>query len=124
MLRRSFFQKTLSLFAGITTLGTSAVAFAKKAALTMVSPSGAMGKALKYVEASTIADKNCGNCAQYKEEITHDGKKVGKCNLFPGKYVLNGGYCSVWVINPKAKKTDAAKSKAKEAVKKVPMKKK
>ena len=116
--RRSFFQNTMTALASLPMLGAAAVAYAKKAVVSLVDPKNAVAKNLKYVEASTAEGKNCSNCLQYREEITHDGKKVGLCNIFPAKYVRSEGYCSVWVMNPNAPKKAEPVKAMKKAVKK------
>jgi len=115
MLRRSFFKKTCTLLSAIPVMGLATVAYAKKVAVAMVDPKGAQAKGLKYVDVSAVKGKQCWNCIQYGGEITHNGKKVGKCNLFPNKYVTNAGYCSVWVFNPKTKKAVVKKPATKPA---------
>ncbi len=50
-------------------------------------------KALGYIEASTISDKNCANCNLY---VATDGAS-GPCAIFPGKEVLAAGYCNSWI---------------------------
>jgi hypothetical protein len=62
---------------------------------------------LKYVEDGTKAtrkdkqgvkgaDQWCDNCNFYKNEIDHDGKKVGQCTMLANKYVTAKGWCNVW----------------------------
>ena len=66
----------------------------------------AMAAAMKYThDASTVdpatranpaADQNCANCAL----IQGDSGEWRPCQIFPGKLVNEGGWCSVWA--PKA----------------------
>ncbi len=63
--------------------------------------------ALKYThDASSVdpaaraqpaADQSCANCAQL---TGNEGDEWRPCNIFVGKIVKSGGWCSVWV--PKA----------------------
>ncbi len=100
----------MTTLASLPVLGAAALAYAKDAVVKLVDPKSAVAKGLKYVEASTTKGKNCANCIQYREEMTHAGKKVGKCAIFPAQYVKSEGYCSVWAMNPKAaKKTEIKK---------------
>lgn len=56
-----------------------------------------MAQSLQYVEESPEAEKNCANCALYKQPES-DGE-CGGCQLFPGPVYANG-YCNSWA--PKA----------------------
>ena len=62
----------------------------------LVSVDDPTAKALGYVEASTVAGKNCANCGLYVDA----GGTAGACAIFPGKQVLAAAYCNSWV--PKA----------------------
>ena len=56
-------------------------------------PSDPTAKALGYVDASAKPDQKCANCTQFQGQTT-DSR--GGCNIFPGKSVAAGGWCSVW----------------------------
>lgn len=54
------------------------------------------------------ADANCANCAFYKPHSEKvEGVDAGACTLAmaAGKYVPAAGYCAIWALNPKAKKS-------------------
>lgn len=57
-------------------------------------------KAVKYVEdfkkVPVAKGKHCANCSFYKKVETRNGKEVGTCLIFAGKYVLADAYCSSW----------------------------
>lgn len=63
-----------------------------------------MAMALKYThDASGVdpasrvqpaADQSCENCAQL---VGNEGDEWRPCNIFVGKVVKSGGWCSVWV---------------------------
>jgi hypothetical protein len=55
-------------------------------------------KAVKYVEDAKDAQgaapgSNCANCGLYQGA---NGSSQGPCQLFPGKEVKAGGWCSSW----------------------------
>jgi len=66
-------------------------------------------KALGYVEDAKTVDKSnplaaryeegqdCANCVQLQGT---PGDEWRPCNLFPGKLVNAGGWCSVWAMKP------------------------
>jgi High potential iron-sulfur protein len=66
-------------------------------------------KALYYLEDVKKIDKanpmaaryeegqHCGNCVQLQGE---EGAEWRPCNLFPGKLVAVGGWCSAWSKKP------------------------
>lgn len=86
--RRKFFQ--IVPVAGAALLaGREALAARPADAL---DPSNAQAAALKYVEKSPDAAKNCKNCQLYQGS----GDWAG-CALFPGKKVAGAGWCSAWV---------------------------
>jgi hypothetical protein len=66
---------------------------ASAASLAPLDPSDPAAKALGYVNDSAKPDQKCANCAQFQGHTT-DSR--GGCNLFPGKSVAAGGWCSVW----------------------------
>ena len=48
---------------------------------------------LKYVHASAVEGQTCANCALIQG---NDGDEWRPCQLFQGKTVNAGGWCSVW----------------------------
>ncbi len=66
--------------------------------LPLLDPSSPAAAEVKYVadasQAKAAAKGNsCANCGLYQGA---DGSKQGACQLFPGKDVLAGGWCSSW----------------------------
>jgi hypothetical protein len=64
----------------------------------LVDPSSPAARKLKYVsDASQVKaaarGNNCSNCGLYQGA---DGSERGPCQLFPGKDVAAGGWCSSW----------------------------
>lgn len=49
-------------------------------------------QANNYIETSTIADKDCLNCAFFRAE---EGASCGECDIFEGPASKNG-YCDSW----------------------------
>ena len=80
---------------------------AKASDLPHLSEDDPMAAAMKYThDASTVdpsarnnpaADQTCANCALVQGA---DGDEWRPCQIFPGKAVAAGGWCSVWA--PKA----------------------
>jgi len=71
---------------------------AKAADLPLLDPSSPAARKLKYVSdarqaKATAKGNSCSNCGLYQGA---DGSKQGPCQLFPGKDVLAGGWCSSW----------------------------
>lgn len=71
---------------------------AQAADLPLLDPSSAAARKLKYVadasKARALAKGNsCATCGLYQGA---DGSKQGACQVFPGKDVLAGGWCSSW----------------------------
>lgn len=84
-------------------IGTTALASGvAMAAAPLVAETDANAKSLGYVADTTKADKakypkhandqHCGNCALYQGKVAAQGG----CPLFPGKEVLNKGWCSAY----------------------------
>ncbi len=88
-------------------------AAAASAGLSLIDPKDPQAKALNYaVEHKDIKDKalqtdrsgvkwtdqKCLNCQFYDKtkETTISGKKAGPCQLFPGKAVVQAGWCTSW----------------------------
>lgn len=124
MNRRSFFQKGMFLFAGLTALpfiakaeerrrGGGSSASAGKPALVDAKDSAA--KAVNYVEKNSdikdanlkadrsgvkFKDQKCSACAFYMKdkETVVNGKKVAPCQMpfAAGKSVVSDGWCSSW----------------------------
>jgi hypothetical protein len=53
-------------------------------------------KALKYVDATPEAAKNCANCLQY---VAGAPDSCGTCKVLKGP-VAPAGYCSTWAAKP------------------------
>ena len=71
---------------------------ARAADLPLLDPAGAAAKKLDYVpdasQAKAAAQGNsCATCGLYQGAY---GSKQGACQLFQGKDVLAGGWCSSW----------------------------
>ena len=76
---------------------------ARAADLPHLSAGDPMAQAMKYTEdSSTVdaasrgnpaADQSCANCALVQGA---DGDAWRPCQIFPGKAVAAGGWCSVW----------------------------
>ena len=64
----------------------------------LLSPDAKEAKAVKYVEDATkakgaVKGSTCANCALYQG---HSGAPTGPCQIFAGKTVKAGGWCSSW----------------------------
>jgi hypothetical protein len=71
---------------------------ARAADLPVLDPAIPEAKKLKYVADASQAKaaakgNNCANCGMYQGAY---GSKQGGCQLFAGKDVLAGGWCSSW----------------------------
>jgi hypothetical protein len=71
---------------------------ARAADLPLLDPSSPEARKLKYVSDASQAKaaskgSSCANCGLYQGA---NGSKQGACQLFPGKDVLAGGWCSSW----------------------------
>lgn len=102
--RRQFIQLSAAAAAGAMVVpGKEALA----QDMPKVEESEAMAQAMKYVhDASTVdpasranpaAEQDCANCALVQGA---DGEEWRPCQIFPGKLVAAGGWCTVWA--PKA----------------------
>jgi hypothetical protein len=59
-----------------------------------VDPNDPQAKGLSYVHESPKADATCANCQLYTGD---PAAEWGPCQIFPGKQVASGGWCSAWV---------------------------
>ena len=64
----------------------------------LLSPDAKEAKAVKYVEDASQAKarapgSTCANCGLYQG---HAGAPTGPCQIFAGKTVKAGGWCSSW----------------------------
>lgn len=108
MKRRDFFKNMLGVAGAIaaapvllTTIQANAGERKKKdAGPEMVSPNDPMAKGVKYTETSAMKDKSCANCVLFKKTGAKDGKDIGTCAIFPGKFVYAKAHCTTWA--PKA----------------------
>ena len=69
-----------------------------RAAAPLLEAAAPEARAVKYVEDATRASgaapgSTCANCALYQGA---EGSKQGPCQIFPGKEVKAGGWCSSW----------------------------
>jgi hypothetical protein len=72
------------------------IPFTADAALPLLNPAEPAAKALKYAEDARQAPtpgSTCANCALYQGAA---GSARGPCQLFPGRDVVAGGWCSSW----------------------------
>jgi len=89
MKRRDFLR--LSAFtAGATLIPIKVLAAEEEARL---DPSDPQAQALQYTEETPVEGQRCDNCIHASGDLSADW--VG-CNLFPGRQVKAGGWCSVW----------------------------
>jgi len=73
---------------------------AEAAALPLLDPGDPTAKALGYVSDSPKKPAQmCSTCAQFQGKA---GDQQGGCNIFPGKSVVAGGWCTVWAAKPGA----------------------
>ena len=101
--RRQFIRLSAAAAAGAVVLPTPKLRAQDMPKLAEDDP---MAQAMKYVnDASTVdpasrpnpaEEQNCSNCAL----IQGDSGDWRPCQIFPGKLVNEGGWCSVWA--PKA----------------------
>ncbi|MGC3982931.1 MAG: high-potential iron-sulfur protein [Steroidobacteraceae bacterium] len=101
--RREILKNALLGTLGVQALGSQASQAATLVKLTETDPTA---KALGYhLDAKKVDVKEfptykptqtCGNCVQLQAGT---GNERG-CNLFPGKSVVIGGWCKVWVQKP------------------------
>jgi len=71
---------------------------AQAADLPLLAPSSPAAQKVNYVSDASQAKaaakgSSCANCGLYQGAY---GSKQGACQLFPGKDVLAGGWCSSW----------------------------
>jgi hypothetical protein len=66
---------------------------ASAATLPPLDPNDSTAKALGYVSDSAIPDQKCASCVQFQGQA---GDARGGCNVYPGKSVARGGWCSLW----------------------------
>lgn len=93
--RRRLLQR-LALGVSLAALGTKPRARAAAAAL--LDAASPEARAVKYVEDAARASgatpgSTCANCGLYQGAA---GSKQGPCQLFPGKDVKAGGWCTSW----------------------------
>lgn len=101
MLTRRMVLKRLTLGVVCTPLAAAPLrqaAAADGASAPLLSVDAAEAKAVKYVESAAqaknrVPDSSCANCGLYQGP---SGSTQGPCQLFPGKAVKAGGWCSSW----------------------------
>lgn len=94
--RRRLLQR-LALGVPLAALGMKPRARAAAAA-PLLDTSSSEAKTVKYVEDAARASgatpgSTCANCALYQGAA---GSKQGPCQIFPGKEVKAGGWCTSW----------------------------
>lgn len=87
--RRQFLKISGTSIIGMTAGGLALRAHAKEQ-LSLDDPTA---KALQYVHASTIADRNCANCRHIQGDA---GAEWRPCALFPNNLVNAKGWCAGW----------------------------
>ena len=95
--RRRLLQ-SLALSVPLAALGMKPRARAAAAAAPLLAASSPEARAVKYVEDAARASgaspgSTCANCALYQGAA---GSKQGPCQIFPGKDVKAGGWCTSW----------------------------
>jgi hypothetical protein len=96
-LRRRFVA-TLLVGAALAPLALLRPRRAQAADLPLLDPSSAAAKKVNYVPDASQAKasskgNNCAGCALYQGAY---GSKQGGCQVFQGKDVLAGGWCTSW----------------------------
>ena len=99
--RRQFLKSCGVVIGGVALspllLKTPALADPKVPLLTLNDPTA---KAVKYIEdfkkSPQAKGNHCANCSFYKKVEMRNGKEVGTCLIFAGKYVLADAYCNSW----------------------------
>ena len=89
---------TLLAGAAFTPLALIPARRAQAADLPLLDPSSAAAKKVNYVPdaaqaKATTKSNTCSSCGMYQGAY---GSKQGPCQLFQGKEVLAGGWCSSW----------------------------
>ena len=95
--RRRLLQR-FALAVPLAALGMKPRAHAAAATAPLLDAASPEAKAVKYVEDVARANgaapgSSCANCALYQGA---EGSKQGPCQIFPGKEVRAGGWCSSW----------------------------
>jgi hypothetical protein len=95
--RRRLLQR-LALGVPLAALGMTPRARAAAAAAPLLEAASPEARAVKYVEDAARASganpgSTCANCALYQGA---EGSKQGPCQIFPGKEVKAGGWCTSW----------------------------
>jgi hypothetical protein len=90
--RRTLVESALKAFPFFIALDFG-IQSASAAALPPLDPNDPTAKALGYVNSSAKPDQKCATCAQY---LGQSADPSGGCNIFAGKSVAAGGWCSVW----------------------------
>lgn len=103
--RRGFLRGFALALGGMTLvkMGLPSQALAQKgkaAGIPLITPNDPVAKAVGYIEDYKKSPKakgnNCINCTFYAKKEMRDGKEVGTCLIFPGKYVKGEAYCNSW----------------------------
>lgn len=89
-MKRREFLRLSALTAGATLIPVKTLAASEEERL---DPSDPQAQALQYTHDSTVEGQRCDNCIHANGDLSADW--IG-CNLFPGRLVNAGGWCSVW----------------------------
>ena len=97
MSRRRLLRR-LALSVSLAPLAASVARESLAASAPLLSVNAPEAKAVKYVEDAKKASgatpgSSCANCALYQGA---DGSTQGPCQLFAGKLVKAGGWCTAW----------------------------
>jgi hypothetical protein len=101
--------KLLSAGAVAVLAGGRVLTASAAAALVPLTSADPSAKALGYVDESSTVDnaahpthkptQKCSTCVQYQGKA---GDARAACNIYPGKSVAAGGWCTVWAQKPGA----------------------
>ena len=89
-MKRREFLRLSALTAGTTLIPVKVLAADEE---TRLDPNDPQAQALQYVEETPVEGHRCDNCVHANGDLSAEW--VG-CNLFPGRLVKAGGWCSVW----------------------------
>lgn len=68
--------------------------------ISFVNPDDTLPKLLKfYTDATQSKDQknnSCSTCQNFTKKETRDGKEIGTCDVFSGKYVHATSVCDSW----------------------------
>ncbi len=88
-MKRREFLRLSALTAGATLIPVKTLAAEEE----RLDPSDPQAQALQYTHETPVEGQRCDNCIHANGDLSAEW--VG-CNLFPGRLVNAGGWCSVW----------------------------